>query len=75
MITDNPIVPLPEQKCKLQPVSGISTGVLTVGAELPHALERVSRAAIRLEMELSRFERHLRTAHDQNDQERRVRIQ
>jgi hypothetical protein len=26
-------------------------------------------------MELSRFERHLRTAHDQNDQERRVRIQ
>jgi hypothetical protein len=72
MITDNLIAPLPEQECKLQPVSGISTGVVMAGAELPHALERVSRAVTRLEMELSRFERHLRTAHDQ---ERRVEIQ
>ena len=75
MVVDIPISPLPEQKCKLQPVSGISMESLTVEADLPHALERVSRAVIRLEMELSRIERHLLTAHHQNDQERRIKIQ
>jgi hypothetical protein len=75
MVIDIPISPLSEQKCKLQPVSGISMESLTIEADLPQALERVSRAVIRLEMELSRLELHLRTAHDQNDQERRVKIQ
>jgi hypothetical protein len=69
MITDNSNSPLPERKCKLQPVSGISTGSLGAAAELPQAVERVSRAAIRLETELSRLELHLRTSYFQNDQE------